>query len=417
MHTRRSERIYVCGNAMNPVPESTAPSQQAKGGRLVGLDVLRAIAALGVVLSHLVFFPNAHKVLAGSASWVIQVIQTNIGAWGVGLFFVLSGLCIHLPLARRRVSDPEVILTFRPYARRRFTRIYPPHLVALVLSAVVALLLPAIALKDTALAKPTALQFVLHVFMLHSFVPSAVSSINAVLWTIAVETHFYVLYPLLLLATRRYGMVRITASLFVMSLIARVVGLVTPYPIGLIMEGNFICRFWEWSLGCCCAERIVSRGVPKNRGWALFSVLCGASLLFALWVKTGTRMLLGDLAGHLVGNELTAVIGPMVYGVVVYVACGLGSPDRTRGGRIVHQIGVESYSLYLSHPITLTLWMFGLHSLGAPWWVAAVTGAPISVVGSHLFFRIVERRFMKRASDLGSVYATPPVCVITAAGV
>src|SRR5689334_8550654 len=97
--------------------------------RLFGIDEARAVAASAVMLSHLVlvttirdpaWLENAPRDLAaGIARWMVA-----LGGWGVGLFFVLSGLCIHLPMARRLAEDPSARLSLRPYYARRFTRIY-----------------------------------------------------------------------------------------------------------------------------------------------------------------------------------------------------------------------------------------------------------------------------------------------------
>ncbi len=58
-------------------------------------------------------------------------------------------------------------------------------------------------MDESLLSVPTPGQFVAHVFMVHTFVRDAFFSINGVLWTIAVETHFYLLYPIFLVFQRR----------------------------------------------------------------------------------------------------------------------------------------------------------------------------------------------------------------------
>lgn len=105
--------------------------------RFVGLDVLRGIASLAVVFSHIELDIPVLRFEGLSVTWLVTVMRVNLGAWGVGVFFVLSGLCIHLPFSRRRLVDPTLQLATKSYAVRRFLRIYPPHLVALALSALV----------------------------------------------------------------------------------------------------------------------------------------------------------------------------------------------------------------------------------------------------------------------------------------
>lgn len=380
--------------------------------RLVGLDVVRGLAAFSVVLSH-VALVSEHA--SAGARWTVSVLQSNLGAWGVGLFFVLSGLCIHLPLARRWQLDPAISLAVRPYAFRRFVRIYPPHLVALLLSAALALTLPAAVLAPTPLTKPTTLQFVLHLFMVHSFVLGAASSINSTLWTIAVETHFYLLYPLLLPAAKRYGFVRVTVALFALSLLARGVGLAVSESLSTILEGNFICRFWEWTLGCCIAERIAARRVVVPTRALHFWLLGAASLLFALLLKTALRKVLGVEPGRRAGNELTALFAPLAYAVVIHAACGLPASWRRGAGRALDQLGIESYSLYLSHPITLGLWWFALSFVHVelPMPLLSVGCIVVCLLAAHGFFLLFERPSMRRAVKCHPVQYTQPVPVAT----
>ena len=52
------------------------------------------------------------------------------------LFFVISGFCIHLPYARAlAAADPETTAPdWKRFFARRFWRLYPPYLAALVVA-------------------------------------------------------------------------------------------------------------------------------------------------------------------------------------------------------------------------------------------------------------------------------------------
>src|SRR5271163_4433651 len=80
------------------------------------IDGLRAVAVLGVIAYHANFLPG------------------SVGARGVDLFFVISGLCLSLPVLRR-AGD---------FQRTRFWinrcwRIVPPYWAALALFALLSL--------------------------------------------------------------------------------------------------------------------------------------------------------------------------------------------------------------------------------------------------------------------------------------
>src|SRR5215218_8994552 len=115
---------------------------------LPGLDGIRALAALTVLLCHAlsaatIWSPAWKSQYAGSSffSWT-SLFNFTLGAGGVGLFFVLSGLCIHLPVARAMAQGAPPRVKLGTYFGRRFRRIYPPHLVALLASIGIAALVP-----------------------------------------------------------------------------------------------------------------------------------------------------------------------------------------------------------------------------------------------------------------------------------
>ena len=117
-------------------------------------------------------------------------IITWFGTWGVALFFVLSGFCIHLPQARAFSMSPVHKVDWSQFARRRARRLLPTHYAALILSAALGSLA-----QTKLITAPTAASFVAHVFMVHVWYTPLFYSINGVFWTIAIEVHFYICYP------------------------------------------------------------------------------------------------------------------------------------------------------------------------------------------------------------------------------
>ncbi len=127
--------------------------------RILQLDGLRAIAVFLVLLIHNGLF---------GYGWI-----------GVDLFFVLSGFLI-TGILRRTKSDP---FYWRSFYIKRVTRILPPMLLFLVLGAVV--------------LHRVSWTFALYVFFLGNVavcLPEALP-IFGVLWSLAVEEHFYIFWP------------------------------------------------------------------------------------------------------------------------------------------------------------------------------------------------------------------------------
>lgn len=364
--------------------------------RLGGIDAARAVAAIAVLINHLVlavtvrspsWLSSAPRDLADSvARWMVA-----LGGWGVGVFFVLSGLCIHLPMARRLALDPSADLALGPYYRRRFTRIYPPHLVALVGSAAVALALPPPYLGTTFLTSPTWGLFAAHLAMVHSLIPGAIFSISSVLWTIALETHFYLLYPLLLAARRRYRIEVICAALFLVSIALRLLakGITSP-DVSLVVEQSFLRRYWEWTLGCVIAERLVARPRVDWAPRSLVAALLGASYVFGVLVLSLP-----------LGGAVQTIVWPILFAVCIELAArqrNSAGSGVSRAARSIEWIGHTSYSLYLTHPIALAAVIYVARSRGASPAVETLTGLIGAVVLWVAFFYGVERPFLSRAS-------------------
>jgi peptidoglycan/LPS O-acetylase OafA/YrhL len=140
----------------------TAVSHARPDRRLDELEGLRGACATLVVLSHWgEFFPQREGIVAYLAE-----IPRPFGFLAVIVFFILSGFVIGraTPAARggRAVAD---------YLQRRFIRLYPIYLVALVASFVVA-------------GKPLASgEFLLHAAFLQNAVVGTVAS-NGPLWSL-----------------------------------------------------------------------------------------------------------------------------------------------------------------------------------------------------------------------------------------
>lgn len=363
--------------------------------RLPGIDVLRALAASSVVVGHIVKWPWGYAGRDGFIGAVWRLVAAGLGTWGVGVFFVLSGLCIHLPVARRLALGEPPRVALGPYFKRRFFRIYPPHALVIGLSWLAAATLTLPPDYVHYLSKPTSVQFWAHVFMLHTFVPGATYSINSVLWTIAIEAHFYLLYPLLLLLRRRMEMRTICAGLFALMLGLRALDHVLPPAFAGVLTNNFLGRWWEWVLGAVLAERLARapfRSLP--RGWVLAATLVAAVAYCA-----------AEGLPH--GVAIVAITAPFVHAAVVLWSARLATREDRWLDRVLTSVGYRSYSLYLTHPIALTLFAVVVAGrLTIPW--AQVAGAfAFSIAAAWLYFVLVERRFLPQSSGGRTVGELP----------
>lgn len=156
------------------------------------LDGIRGLAALTVFVSH-----------AGLPDLVP-------GGFGVTVFFFLSGYLITTLLRIEYAQTGSI--SFKRFYLRRIYRILPPMYIVLI----AAMLLALTGLLHHQMALPGVLAQFAHLtnyyFIFNDprdFVPS-----TSVMWSLAVEEHFYLLFPLALaLLLRRFDLPRIGAAL------------------------------------------------------------------------------------------------------------------------------------------------------------------------------------------------------------
>ena len=150
------------------------------------LDGLRAVAALSIVLFHVMLFLQLeYQPWSQAINHGWYYLST-----GVHLFFVLSGFLLFLPYVRA-LLDGERLPSARRFYRRRALRILPAYLVCL--AAMVAL---------TYIVRQCPFSFgdvATHAVLIHDAFPQYNRDYDGPFWTMAVEAQFYVLMPLMAL--------------------------------------------------------------------------------------------------------------------------------------------------------------------------------------------------------------------------
>ena len=158
------------------MPTEVAKKQPSQRKRLHELDVLRGLAAIGVVLCHYTSECNVVGSLAPESVF-------RLGSYGPHLFFIISGFVIFMSLERcKRSAD---------FAFLRFARLYPVYWFGVVFSTVVLLLS-----SQDVVPVPTMKQFTGNLTMLQTWL--RIPDIEVSYWTLGVELKFYVLAFILL---------------------------------------------------------------------------------------------------------------------------------------------------------------------------------------------------------------------------
>jgi peptidoglycan/LPS O-acetylase OafA/YrhL len=358
----------------------------SKQPKIAGIDQLRGLAALAVVVCHLAGqFYGWERSSPGP-----ERIFGWLGQWGVALFFVISGFCIRLPMARARSADPHARLEIHQYLTHRFLRIAPPYWAAIAISAAVGLLVTTAQITGA----HGGVDVALHVLALHTLTPASFYSINGVLWTIALEAHFYAAY--ILLANRRTSLrmlvVLLGVGLVVYGLVSKL--LPTPNPWRLVGQELFITSFWQWYLGALLADSFVRRR----------PVMPTSVLLMTRVVAVTVGLGLGLVDPVLWQLHLTywAVPVAAAWTVWSFVTRPLTSTATSRLAAGLSFTGRVSYSLYLLHPAVLALLVFATAGLALPAWGSATLGLAGSLVAAWLGYRLIERPFLAWKMRQGS---------------
>ncbi|WP_160300057.1 acyltransferase family protein [Demequina oxidasica] len=177
----------MSATTVSTVPDATPEGDARSSHRISGADGLRALAALWVVLSHV----YQRLTIANLPDWLLDFKLVMMkGAFGVSIFFVLSGMLLSFPFWNAYLHG-KPMPRLGHYARRRFARIAPGFYASLAVSFVVGLYL----VPDT----PYAIWRLISGFTFASglsWITFFPVEVNGPLWSVGFEVVSYVLMPL-----------------------------------------------------------------------------------------------------------------------------------------------------------------------------------------------------------------------------
>jgi peptidoglycan/LPS O-acetylase OafA/YrhL len=166
--------------------------------RIASLDLLRGLAALAVVVWHwnwlhfdpatgLVDFP---PILDLPFHYIFYPIY-KVGYLAVDLFFAISGF-VFFHMYAERLANGQV--TAREFSWNRFTRLYPLHLVTLLIVAVLQPIYHASHAAYFVYPDNSVTKFFLQLFMVSNWLPNSPYSFNGPIWSVSIEILLYALF-------------------------------------------------------------------------------------------------------------------------------------------------------------------------------------------------------------------------------
>jgi peptidoglycan/LPS O-acetylase OafA/YrhL len=352
--------------------------------RLPGLDGLRGIAVLAVIIYH------------ADVSLLVG------GFLGVDVFFVLSGFLI-TTLLINELTETNTVDRARFYIRR-IRRLMPALFLVLFFSVLVSGLFVLDAAYHVRRDLPWAMTFVLnwsYLFFEQSyFVNISRPPLLQHLWSLSVEEQFYVIWPIMLIGLYKVKIGSITprVKIFIASTVLAIastawmvhLSVANGYPIpndpSRVYFGTDT-HAMGLLVGCAAAalwrsERLNERLTPDRaaamNGLGLFSI-AGLAYFF-LYVSELNEFLYRG--GFLVLSILTAIL------VVVAAHPGLKFGQRL-GNPVLKWFGDRSYGIYLWHWPIFVLMRSGI-DIQWPDPIAFVVKIAIVLVIADLSYRFVE---------------------------
>lgn len=407
-----------------------AETASVRSGRLLSVDILRALAALAVLVNHLPLWADD----AAPAVRFVVLAPREVGYLGVTLFLVLSGFCIHLGVARGMARGGGVRADWVGFWRRRFFRLYPPYAAAIVFG----LLCYSLAGRPRDPGAPDRIlwlpgDLLAHLLLVHNLFADYRSTLgNAPLWTLGLEEQLYALYAVYLLVRRRGTAGQALKTALAVALVWRfgvqaywaaggvpsweqVVG---PFPVRLDGFSGWPPAHWlAWVLGAVAAEAYA--GAVRLPGWcfryrtavafALGALLCNHFTLGRLAQTEWAAGRPGGVPVLALGKALTLLSEPL-FAAATFVVVNAWVCREKEGaaygpvGRGLAAVGVMSYSLYLTHWPLIKLadsWLPPEYTLAGSAWRSLLLVPPCLGFGA-LFFLAVERHFLHKPPAVAS---------------
>lgn len=344
---------------------------------ITGLDGIRAIAVIMVLAYHL------------------KLALFKSGFLGVTVFFVLSGYLITGILISE--VEEEGTIDLKNFWLRRIRRLVPAVMsmavVIIFVSAVVNRIIFTKGCKDF-LASVLGFNNWWQIFNKVSYFEAAgVPSPFTHCWSLAIETQFYLIYPLILLgiyklvksrgegrAKRGLLFAGVTLLLALISVILMIV-LFDPQQDASrvyygtdtrafsLLFGALLAILWEY--------RMVPRRLSASANMVLGSVSFAVLLVMTIAINGSSNF--WYRGGQFVGTILTVLVIYTVSGRKTWLSRFLSNP-------VLKWIGDRSYSIYLWHyPIILLI----SKGIKASWWITLIE-IVLSVVLAEISYRFIE---------------------------
>ena len=346
---------------------------------LPALDGMRAISIMLVFISHMVY---------SSGIYLGNFIP---GGFGVTIFFYISGFLITRLLLEE--ASHRKTISLKMFYIRRVLRLYPPLLVMLLLITLYLLIVKHFIPYKELLAA----LFYYENYYLILFSPKVFY--YGILWSLAIEEHFYLFYPLLFLI-----FIKKPKQFIVVIVILLIVSLLARFAIASKYNANHFSydstfglshyRFDSILYGCLSALLINSRFADKFKAITSNKIIFGLAIAGILFSLTYRNEYFRQTARYsLQGLSLLVVVTAIIYS---YTYSAL---NKILSSRYMVTLGKWSYSIYLFHAVVI-IFLDDLPTKNKLVYVVLYLVGSLSL--SILSYYYVEQPFFKLRKKFGS---------------
>ena len=360
--------------------------------RLAGLDALRAIAVLLVIVNHL----GLDR---------IGPVMVFDGSLGVELFFVISGFLITWLLLGEHERHGRIALG--AFYQRRVARLLPASLAYLLVG------MGLLALRHQPIPWGAVVSTVLYGTNYYQAFTGAAAHYLSHCWSLAVEEQFYLVWPFLLAALLRHGRSpRQALGLSIPLVWLYKAVLIFGFGVGEVYLYRALeTRMDQLTAGCLLAVLLKTPRWRRHfeqlarQGWPLPALVAGLVLSTSLLRDTGT---VADQ--QLFGFALETVLLCALLPLVLIKATERGATAALLNAPALVLIGQISYGMYLYHPFVVHPVRNAIVRLGGPPAAGILVAIAALVVVAWVSFQWFEQplREWLRPRSLSSDPSRPP---------